>query len=175
MLKIKDRLILGVISGTTGNLVKNGIGLISKYLKIAEISGPDRAAGILVPPHTLAKTSGKIVGYAADSVIGGLLGVMTVYALGITGKNKAVLKGALTGQASWTVLYGVLGTLGATKITAVNPNTVISEFIGHTFYGIVTAYIATRLGDKGLYNGIIPISAQQNNQNNFNQETLYKH
>lgn len=164
MRKIKDRLLLGVVAGLGANLIKNGFGRIAKRKKWAEIDGAERAAGMLVPPHTLATTQGKVIGYIADSVIGGLLGVATVYALGVTGKNSAILKGALTGQATWTTLYGVLGTLGATKVSPVSPNTVITELVGHTVYGMATALLAVKLGDPGLYDGTIPMSAQQKNK-----------
>jgi len=76
MAKIKDRLILGAVVGLGGNLIKLVIGKAAMRLKIAEIDGPERASGMLIPPHKIATTEGKIVGYAADSIIAGILGVV---------------------------------------------------------------------------------------------------
>lgn len=97
----------------------------------------------------------------ADSVVAGLVGVVTVYVLSITGQDRAKLKGALTGQTVWTALYGVLGTMGATKVYPVSPGTVLSEFAAHSAYGAVTTFLATKLGDPGLFNGELPISASK--------------
>jgi len=164
MIKIKDRLILGAVSGFAGNLIKLAIGRAAMKMNLAEVGGPERAAGMLVPGHKIATTQGKIVGYIADSVIAGLLGVTTVYALSITGKDKAIAKGALSGEAAWTLLYGLLTTMGATKVGPVGPKTVLSELASHTAYGALTAYLVTKLGDPGLFNGQLPLSASPNSK-----------
>jgi len=161
--KIKDRILLGAIAGLGANTVKTALGLTLMKKGWAEINGIHRAAGMLVPPHKIADPKGRMVGILADNVIAGILGVCSVYILSVTGKNNAVIKGTLTGQAMWTSLYGVLGTLGATKINPVSPDTVISEFVEHSVYGGVANIIATKLGDPGLFDGTIPLkpSSQQ--------------
>jgi hypothetical protein len=98
MASIKDRLILGLIAGLGGNIAKTIVGETAKKLKLAEIDGPEKAAGMLIPPYKIADPKGKAVGYIADNIIAGILGVVTVYALSLSGRDKAVLKGALSGQ-----------------------------------------------------------------------------
>ncbi|MCL6638223.1 MAG: hypothetical protein K6T80_00900 [Firmicutes bacterium] len=159
MARIKDRLILGVLAGLGGNIAKTIIVEIAKRCNLAEIDGPEKAAGMLVPPYKIADPVGKAVGYLADNVVASMLGIVTVYGLSISGKDKAVLKGALTGQAMWAMFYGVLANMGATKVQPVSPKSVLSEFAGHTAYGALTAYLATRLGDPGLFKDKIPLSA----------------
>ncbi len=128
MIKIKDRMILGVVAGLGANAVKLAISSVFQKLNWSEIGGPERAAGMLIPPHLLLKNLGKLVGYLADAAVAGLIGSVSVYAFSFFGKDKAVLKGALAGQATWTFLYGVLGTMGATKVAPVGPKTVLTEF-----------------------------------------------
>lgn len=159
MIKMKDRFILGAIAGLGGNLIKFAIERTAMKMDLAELGGSERAAGMLVPGHKIGTTGGKIVGYIADNVIAGILGVTTVYALSITGKDKAIVKGALSGEAAWTLLYGMLATMGATKVGPVSPKTVLSELASHTAYGALTAYLATKLGDHDLFNGQLPLSA----------------
>jgi len=161
-MKIKDRLLLGVVAGLGGNLVKLAIGRIAKEKNLAEINGPEKAAGMLIPPHRLTDPLGKVAGYLADSVIAGIIGIAFVYTLSVTGKDKAVLKGALIGQAAWTALYGVLATMGATRVHPVSSKTVLSDLIGHTAYGAATACLIARLGDPGLFTGKVPLSASPN-------------
>lgn len=154
--KIRDRVLLGVLSGLGGGAVKNVISefLISRGL--TEYGGPARAAGMLVPAHKITTKRGRLVGWIADATISGILGVACVYALSATGKEKAPLKGALiSGGAAWTALYGALGAMGMTQVQDPAPKTVLSEFLVHTVYGAVTATIATYLGDEGLFKGNI--------------------
>ena len=99
-----------------GNLIKLAISIAAKKMNLAELDGSQIAAGMLVPGHKIATSKGKIIGYIADATIAGILGTVTVYVLSVTGKDKAMLKGTLSGQAAWTGLYGVLGTMGATKV-----------------------------------------------------------
>jgi len=159
MAKIKDRIILGAIAGFGGNLIKTIIGRSAMKIGLSELNGQERAAGMLVPGHKIATSHGRLVGYIADNVIAGTLGVATVYALSITGKDKAIVKGALSGQAAWTLLYGMLGTMGATKVGPVSPKTVLMEYVAHTAYGATAAYLVTKLGDPSLFDGRQPLSA----------------
>ncbi|MDI9420145.1 MAG: hypothetical protein QM399_08260 [Bacillota bacterium] len=160
MRKIRDRVLLGFISGLGGGAVKNAISAVLIKRGMAEYGGPARAAGMLVPAHNITTKRGRLVGWIADATICGILGVVCVYALSVTGKEKAPLKGALIGGvAAWTALYGALGTMGVTQVQDPAPKTVLSEFFVHTVYGAATAAIATYLGDEDLYNGNIPWSA----------------
>lgn len=160
MAKIRDRILLGLVAGLAGNAAKNAVGHIFVKRNIAEYGGPARAAGMLVPAHKIMTPSGRIVGWIADTAIGGMLGVATVYVLSFTGKDKAILKSLVTvGSGAWTALYGVLGTMGATKVRLPGPGTVLVEFLTHTVYGAVAGGVAAYLGDEDLFNGKIPWSA----------------
>lgn len=156
MRRINDRLILGVLAGVLGNIPKTAIELAGKKTGWAESDCPARAAGMLVPRRQVRSQKGKIIGRIADTVMAAVLGVATTYALSATGKDKAVLKGVVLGQTMWTLLYGVLGTLGATRVKPVQPRTVLTELVGHTLYGATTAGLAVALGDPGLFTGKIP-------------------
>lgn len=101
MKKIKDRLILGVLSGIGGNLAKHLVQRFAMSKKWAEVDGPARAAGMLVAGHKISTPGGKVVGYLADSVVAGIVGVATVYVLSLTRHDRAKLKGVLTAQTVW--------------------------------------------------------------------------
>lgn len=158
-MKIKDKFLLGVVSGFIGNIPKVILEKTFIKLGLAEISGTDRAAGIFVPPHKLADPKGKAIGWLSDSGIASMLGVAFVYGLAVTGNNQAAIKGAMAGQATWTVLYGVLGSLGATKVKPLSPKTFLSEFLSHTVYGATTAFVANKLADPDLFSGKVPLIA----------------
>jgi hypothetical protein len=159
MRKIKDRFVLGAIAGIGGNLAKLAISQVSFARGIAEITGPQRAAGMLVAGHRIMTPLGQTAGFLADGAIAGLLGVLFTYMMSITGKDYALLKGSLGGEVAWTALYGTLATMGATTVKGVSPPTVVTEFMGHTAYGLAAAGLIAMLGDPGLFNSKVPISA----------------
>lgn len=160
MSKMRDRLLLGVVSGLAGATAKNVVSEILMRNKVAEFGGPARAAGMLLPAHKVATPLGELVGWLADTAIASVLGVVSVYVLTLTGKDKAAVKGAIaTGGIAWMGLYGVLGTMGATRVSSASAKTVLSEFLTHTVYGAVTGAVAAYLGEDGLFTGEIPITA----------------
>ncbi len=79
MAKIRDRVLLGLISGLAGAMAKNALSEILIRNNIAEYGGPNRAAGMLVPAHKITTPRGRIVGWIADTAISGMLGVVSVY------------------------------------------------------------------------------------------------
>lgn len=152
-MKIQDRLLLGIVAGLGGNLAKLAIGKTGKKMQWAELHGPDMAAGMFIPPVKLASTQGRVAGLIADSVIAGVLGVVIVYGLSLSGRNQAPIKGLATGSAMWTGVYGIASAMGLTKVKPHSPTTVLNEFVSHSIYGLVTATLAVKLGDEGLFNG----------------------
>jgi len=162
--KIKDRLLLGGIAGLGGNIVKLGILQIAKRLKWAEFDGAQTATGILLPAHKVAEPRGRLIGYLGDATIAAVLGIATTYTLSITGKDKAILKGASSGMFMWTDLYGALGGIGVTKVRPASSKTILSQFIGHSAFGAVAAALATQLGDPGLFTGEVPLNASSKSQ-----------
>lgn len=174
MQKIKDRIMLGVLTGLAGNVVKLSITKVAKKLGWADIDGPVKAAGMIVPTYKTATSGGMAVGYITDSIIAAILGITTVYLLSFTGKDKAALKGAFSGQAMWGILYGMLSTMGATKISPVYPRTALTEFVAHTAYGATATTVAALLGDPSLFTGNISSNANQKSLEPPQPEIKYK-
>lgn len=159
MLTINDRTMLGAVAGLAGNVAKNAVGLVLQDMKLMELGAPTRAAGMFIAPHKVGTPKGRAVGLISDNLIAVVLGVAMVYLLSISGRDKAVLKGMASGQTMWTTLYGVLATMGATKIYPLSPKSHLSAFVSHTFFGLVTALVASELGDRRLFDGSIPLTA----------------
>ncbi|MBS3885636.1 MAG: hypothetical protein KGZ41_08035 [Dethiobacter sp.] len=160
-MKIKDRLILGIVCGLAGNVAKMSLMSLAKKRNWAEITGPEKSAGMLLPAHRAYSPSGKIVGTVADNVVATMLGVGTVYMLTFTGKDKALLKGFAFGEATWVSFYGVLSTMGATLVGPLSPKTVLCEMVGHAVFGAAATLTATTLGDPALFRNTeqLPVSA----------------
>lgn len=158
-MKIKDRIILGVIAGITGTTVKTVVVGTAKRLNLAEFNGAETAAGILLPAFKVNTPGGRIIGHIANYVVGGSIGVGLTYLLSLSGKDKAAAKGAFTGLFTWTALYGLSAQLGASSMRPALPKTLISNMIGHVVHGVVSSTIIAGVGDPGLFNGNIPLSS----------------
>jgi hypothetical protein len=170
-MKIKDRLLLGLVAGLGANIPKLLLGRAAMKMKMAEMNGPEIAAGIFVPGHQLTTIPGKVIGYIADATISGILGATTVYALSFTGKNSYVLKGAVMGQIMWQGLYVILGSFGGSQVKPGTPKTILAEFVNHTVFGITAATIAANLGDEALFSGKLPMSASAPSQDQQQPQT----
>lgn len=151
MRKIRDRFLLGIISGLGGNIAKMAVEQVFNKTGVSKSNGYTSAAGIFLKKSDIATPYGRAVGIIADNMIAGGLGVTCIYWLTLMGKDKYLIKGAGLGAAEWGSLYGVASKLGATAIFPVKPKDAIATFISHLAFGMTKISIAVHLGDSQLF------------------------
>lgn len=154
MRKIKDPVILGVVSGIIGNCAKMAGNLFNRYvLYKSETTYPEIASGLFMTKKQRQKPVGMLVGAMADFALGGILGIPMVYLLRYTGKDHAAVKGLTFGNFAWITMYGIMGRGFGTKqgVFPLDADTNLSAFINHSWYGLVTALTASKLGDSTLF------------------------
>ncbi len=161
---IKDRLILGALAGVLGGITKTLIVGSFKKLGLAEFDGTETSAGMLLPAYKVNTPSGKLVGHITNTMIGMTLGIAMTYLLSVTGKDRAIIKGAGMSGVFWMLLYGNYANMGGTTVRPALPNTILSNLVGHFTYGVVTSFVITRLGDPSLFRNEIPINSQLEDQ-----------
>lgn len=167
MFKIKDRVTLGVIAGLAGNLVKSLIDEVSTKKKISQRSFRGTAAGAWVSKKESTSTNGQILGGLLDFGMGSLGGVGTVYFLSITGKDHLVTKGLLSGISMGSLITFVLAAVPTNKAKPKDAASNLSYLISHAAFGLVTTFVAAKLGDPLLYN-----SKPQHNYPETTSQTL---
>lgn len=151
MKKIKDRFLLGIISGLGGNIAKMAVECYFHKTGFSTGLGRKTAAGIFLKKSDINTPHGKAVGIIADNMIAAGLGVSCAYWLTLMGKDHYLLKGAGLGAAEWASLYGVLSKLGATAIYPVKPKDSLATFLSHLAFGAVKISIVRHLGDERLF------------------------
>jgi len=151
MKKIKDRFLLGIISGFGGNIAKMAVEGFFNKMGFSSGSGRKTAAGIFLKNSDINTPHGKAVGVIADNMIAAGLGVTCTYWLTLMGKDYYLVKGAGLGAAEWTSLYGVLSKLGASSIFPVKPKDAVAAYVSHLAFGAVKISIARHLGDERLF------------------------
>lgn len=151
MKKIKDRFLLGVISGLGGNIAKMAVERFFRRTGFSTSLGRKTAAGIFLKKSDINTPHGKAVGIIADNMIAVGLGVTCSYWLTLMGKDYYLLKGAGLGAAEWASLYGVLSKLGATTIYPIKPKDALATYLSHLAFGAVKISIVRHLGDERLF------------------------
>lgn len=156
-MKIKDRVWLSLIAGLGGTVVKSLLIRGAKTKKMAEFDGAETAAGMLLPAHKIYTPQGKVVGELANLIVGSVFSVPIIYALSLTGKDKALIKGAVLGSTLWVALYGSMANMGMSSVRPAMPNTMLSQLFSHAVFGATVSFIATTIGDPGLFDGTTPV------------------
>lgn len=181
MFKIKDRVFLGVVAGLAGNLVKTLIDEISTKQKISQRSFRGTAAGAWVSQKESTITNGQILGGLLDFGMGSMGGVGMVYLLSATGKDHLVTKGILTGISMGSLITFVLSAVPTNKAKPKDAASNLSYLVSHAAYGLVTTFVAAKLGDPSLYdvkpenNYLEPTLKTSEPSQNDSEDKLLKH
>lgn len=159
MLKIKDRITLGVISSliatapmTPLSLVLNKLGLFDIYYNYP--------ASIFLPRSKTNTIEGKAVSALAQNITVGFVGVVTTYVLSATGRDKAVLKGVGVGSFFWLAFNGLLYNK-ALHIKSKKSYSPIYGWALHALFGGLCAFSAAKFGDDSLFPDSHLITTQQ--------------
>ncbi|MDT3699044.1 MAG: hypothetical protein RO469_06410 [Thermincola sp.] len=167
MFKIKDRVTLGVVAGLAGNLVKSVIDEVSTKKKISQRSFRGTAAGAWVSKKESTNINGQILGGLLDFGMGSLGGVGSVYLLSKTGKDHLVTKGLLSGITMGSLITFALAAVQSNKAKPKDAASNLSYMVSHAAYGLVTTFVAAKLGDQSVYD----VKPQNNNLEPTRQTT----
>lgn len=150
MKKIKDRFILGSACALATALP---IQLYDAYLHrkgITDVPYGMSASRIFLTKKAAKTPGGKAVSILVNSINAGLACTALTYTLSLTGKDKALLKGAGFGSLMWVMGAGLLSKIGL-GIESKKPNTPLMSFAEHSVYFAICAYLITKLGDDSLF------------------------
>lgn len=151
MLKIKDRVTLGVVAGFIANILKQGCSYLLRELNLINITTTDKAAAMFISKNKTRKKPGFILGVIADFCIACKLGILLVYYISATGKDNYLLKGWSLGSIAWATMYGLLSRLGGSGFSLIKPRDSLSGFVTHVVYGLAASQLIIFLGDEGLF------------------------
>ena len=154
MIKINDKVLLGLVAGFLGNIPKTILCTTLNYSGITKQKCSDLASGIFLSKRTAKTLQGNIFGIISDFVTASLDGVALVYFLIHTGKvNKknALIKGFVSGQISFALFRGVFARLGTSKSYPkdILTNTVMN--LNSSVWGISTGLLIFLLGNESLF------------------------
>lgn len=152
MNKINDRILLGVIAGLGGNLVKTAIDEMSLKAKFSQRSFRSTAAGVWVARKKDADSVyGQLLGGILDFGMATLGGVGTVYMLSKTGRDSLVVKGLASGITFGATITALLSTLPTNRVKPKDAVSNLSYVASHAAFGLVATAVAAQLGAPSLF------------------------
>ncbi len=152
MFRIKDRIALGVMAGLCGNLVKTAIDEVSLRKKISQRSFRETASGVWVSNlREASNVKGQILGVLLDYGMGALGGIGTVCLLSKTGKDQLFIKGIISGVTLGSGITAILSASPQNKVKPKDAASNLSYLISHAAFGLVTSFVASKLGDTTLF------------------------
>lgn len=150
MVKIKDRILLGALSGILASFPARIINRLSHAKKLTDIRYNPLAARLFLDEKEIKTTPGVLTGAIVNNINTATTGVAITYLISATGRDNAILKGMGISAFLWILVDGALSS-HLLKIKSKKPIGPITHLAEHLFYGAVCATLITKLGDDSLF------------------------
>ncbi|MTI85653.1 MAG: hypothetical protein FH756_17585 [Firmicutes bacterium] len=150
MKKIKDRIILGAISGVVTSVPVQIIDALLHERGITDVPYGYSASRIFLAKNKTKSPASKALSALINFTNAGLVGTTIAYTLSLTGKDKAIIKGAGVGTIMWVSIAGLLSNVGL-NVQSKKPATPLLSFAEHVIFGTVCSSIITKISDDSLF------------------------
>lgn len=143
MNKIKDRLILGTISGILGSQPAKLLNTLEHKMGLIDAPYSQVASRLFNTKDKVTKA--VVLSALINNINVSVAGVVITYVLSMTGRDKAILKGTGVGCVLWDLNNVV------SKIKTKQPLTPLLSFIDFVTFGALTGLLVSKLGDNSLF------------------------
>lgn len=150
MRKINDRIILGTISGIISSATLQIIDAILYRLRITDLPFVYLASKVFLTKKKTKTTTGIVTSSIVNFANSGFISTLITYILSLTGKDRALIKGAGFGILMWIFIAGLLSNLGL-NIKSKRPLTPLVNLGEHILFGTLCGYLITKFGDNSLF------------------------
>jgi len=148
--KIKDRIILGAIGGLIASAPIQIFDALLHERGITDVPYGYSASKVFLNKNKTKTPASKALSGLINFTTSGLVGTALAYTLSLTGKDKAVLKGAGVGAVMWLGIAGLLANVGL-NVQSKRPITPLLSFAEHTLFGALCSTVITKIGDDSLF------------------------
>lgn len=162
---IKDHIILSLLSGLLGTLVMDISNVLLWRTKKAEMLYGHLAGSMIMRGYRTNRTKNFALGQIFHLITGSALAIPIYGVLKASGKKYHLIKGAFMGLVSWGVLNNFGQRMGIFSTKAHLTKTHYAALWNNLVYGLTTAELITRLGNKTVFN------KQTQNLSAFNENT----
>lgn len=146
-LRINDKIVLVLLTGTVSAGIANIFGYLSRLIHQHTIVMPEAAAELFISPVQVHTLLGFIFGNLMSFTVGGIHAMAFIYILEVTGWRYYWLKSFAITTAGWLIGVGML--FRALNIPSVKEMDLLSSVLfygAHLVYLTVSAFIVSRYG-----------------------------
>ncbi|NLI93993.1 MAG: hypothetical protein GX434_17890 [Peptococcaceae bacterium] len=146
MIRIKDKVILGIAAGTLANIIVSVIDIIFYKLNVNKYIHFHIAASAYFLESDVHTLPALIVGIISDFTIAAFLGILIVYILFVTGTDYFYLKGLIVVLVFWLFIYGIILRLKIARIDPIDAGTNLVHLSTHIMLGLITSWFIKKHG-----------------------------
>lgn len=146
MIKVKDKITLGIIAGILSNIFVSIIDILCYKLNISQFIHIHIVASAYFPVSDIHTIPALIVGTISDFIIAAFFGVMIVYVLFFTGTDFLYVKGLFFVLVYWLMIYGLIRRLNIARIDPTDPGTNLVHLAIYILLGLLTSWLIAKHG-----------------------------
>jgi hypothetical protein len=150
MIKIKDRILLGVVSGLIGAIPPRLINEMEYKKGLTDLRYNRICLSLFTKKNKDTSINGNTLAALTNGVNSSAIGILIAYLYSFTGRDHALIKGAGAGAFAWVILNGFVGSQ-LLKQKSKSPVPPILSFIDHLIGGGSVGYLVSKLGDDSLF------------------------
>ena len=172
--KIKDSILLGILSGLIGTTCMDASNFILWRNKKTEGLLAHFAGSMIMRPNKLERGKNFILGQIFHMTVGSCLGVGMVQVLKKFGKDYHALKGGFFAMVTWGVLYNFGQKMGFYQV---HPHLAKSGYMAiwhHLIYGLATSTAAVALADPTVFPDASKNARPRNDSRYIYSDTNYR-
>ena len=147
MIKIKDKIVLAILTGTIAAAIANAFGYFTKWLYPKTVVMPEVAAELFVKAQHIHNFLGIVFGNLLSFIVGGLYATALIFILDLTGWRFIWWKSLAVASTGFLIGVGLL--FKALNIAYWSRNYVLSPILfygAHLVYLTIAAFIVGRYG-----------------------------
>jgi len=151
-MKIRDTVLLGITAGILAGFPARFTNNTAYRLGLTDRKYGQMAASLFLPSNKqrVHRQETEVVGFLADYINCGLIGVIVASVLSRTGRDYAALKGVGVASLAWMALYGLTTRLKVAPASR-KPLSSILSFGDHVLFGALCGWISSRLGSSFIF------------------------
>ncbi|EEG78068.1 hypothetical protein [Dethiobacter alkaliphilus] len=143
-----DKTAAGAGAGFVSGLVIGLISIVLFITSVCELCLINIGGGIFMRQMLTqnALPVWQALGWLVHLSVSVVLGIILAHILSVTGKDWALLKGAIWGAVIWLITIGGVSPLGGYITVPPRPEDIFLLFAYHVLFGLLAAWLLVRFG-----------------------------
>lgn len=146
----KDSFLVGALGGLIGTVPMLLVAYIFYKLGLAKYLLAEVAASIFVDPSQAGLPISLLIGYMANFVIGGILGVGLIFLYRLTGYDYFYIKSVAYGALVWITVWGLVPNVHLSRIIVLDPMHNFVAFIDRVLFAVTAAWAIKYLQERNI-------------------------